>query len=145
MAGVPLHPGPVRVVRVDVDQPVPDISAARPAGGEYDGAFVIVERAGRPIGNFEVDLDSRGIPAGELKNLIEQHLGHAWSSPGPDRPAVDEDSLPFISVVIPTAFQRVDLLARCVAAVVAQNYPRFEVIVSDNRPDEGPERAAHWR
>lgn len=145
MASVPQQPGPVRVVRVDVDQPVPDVSAVRDAGDEYDGAFVIVERAGRPIGNFEVDLDSRGIPAGELKNLIEQHLGDAWSEPGPDRPVVDDDSLPFISVVIPTAFQRVELLARCVAAVVGQDYPRFEVIVSDNRPDEGPERAAHWR
>jgi hypothetical protein len=145
MAGVPKLPGPLRVVRVDVDQPVPDISAVRPSGGKYDGAFVIVERSGRPVGNLEVDLDSRGIPAGELKNLIEQHLGDAWYGPGPHRPIVDEDSLPFVSVVIPTAFQRVELLGRCVAAVCAQDYPRFEVIVSDNRPDEGLERAAHWR
>jgi glycosyltransferase involved in cell wall biosynthesis len=133
------------VVRVDVDQPVPDIPAERAAGGRYEGAFVIVERSGRPLGNFEVALDPGGIPAGELKNLIEQHLGDAWSGPGPDRPTVDEARLPFISVVIPTAFQRVDLLARCVAAVCAQEYPSFEVIVSDNRPDDGPERADHWR
>ena len=145
MVGAPNPPGPVRVVRVDVDQPVPDISAERVAGGAYEGAFVIVERAGRPLGNFEVGLDAGGIPAGELKNLIEERLGNVWSGPGPDRPPVDESRLPFISVVIPTAFQRVELLARCVAAVCAQDYPAFEVIVADNRPDEGPERAAHWR
>lgn len=145
MAGATTTPGPVRVVRVDVEQPVPDISAARPAGGEYEAAFVIVERSGLPLGHFEMDLDSAGIPAGELKNLIEQNLRDAWSGPGPDRPAVDESKLPFISVVIPTAFKRVDLLSRCVAAVCAQEYPSFEVIVADNRPDEGPERAAHWR
>jgi glycosyltransferase involved in cell wall biosynthesis len=133
------------VVRVDIDQPLPDISAARAAGGEYDGAFVIVERAGRPLGNFEVDLGSREILAAELKDLIEQHMDDAWSGLGPDRPIVDESRLPFISVVVPTAFQRVDLLARCVAAVCAQEYPAFEVIVSDNRPDDGPQRAAHWR
>jgi glycosyltransferase involved in cell wall biosynthesis len=142
MAGSPREPGPVRVVRVDMDQPVPDVSAVRPGGGGYGGALVIVERAGRPVGSFEVDLDAHGIPAGELKNLIEERLGDAWSGPGPDQPAVDEDSLPFISVVIPTAFQRAELLARCVATVCAQDYPRFEVIVADNRPDDGPERAA---
>jgi glycosyltransferase involved in cell wall biosynthesis len=145
MAGGPQPPGPVRVVRLDVDQPVPDISAARAAGGQYEAAFVIVERSGRPLGNFEVDLAPHGLPAGELKNLIEQRLGVAWSGPGPDRPPVDRSRLPFISVVIPTAFRRVDLLSRCVAAVCAQEYPSFEVIVSDNRPDDGPERAAHWR
>lgn len=145
MAGVVKPPGPVRVVRVDLDQPIPDISAQRAADGEYDGAFVIVERSGRPLGNFEVDLDSGGISAGELKELIEQHVDDAWSGSSPERPTVDESRLPFISVVIPTAFQRVDLLTRCVAAVCAQEYPTFEVIVSDNRPDDGPERAAHWR
>src|SRR5258705_6599535 len=145
MADAPKLPGPVRVVRVDVDQPLPDISAARAAGGEYDSAYVIVERSGRALGNFEVDLGGRGLPASELKNLIEQHVGDACSGPGPDRPTVDDARLPFISVVIPTAFARVDLLARCVAAVCAQRYPSFEVIVADNRPDEGPERAAHWR
>src|SRR2546430_1181018 len=145
MTGAPGAPGPVRVVRVDVDQPVPDVSATRAAGGRYRGAFVIVERSGRPLGNFEVDLDDAGIPAAELKNLIEEHIGDAWSGPGPDRPVVDESRLPLISVVIPTAFQRVQLLTRCVAAVCAQAYPSFEGIVSDNRPDDGPERAAHWR
>ncbi|TML28666.1 MAG: glycosyltransferase family 2 protein [Actinobacteria bacterium] len=145
MAGAPGAPGPVRVVRVDVDRPVPEVSAMRTAGGRYHGAFVIVERSGRPLGNFEVDLDPAGIPAAELKNLIEEHIGDAWSGPGPDRPVVDESRLPLISVVIPTAFQRVQLLTRCVAAVCGQAYPSFEVIVSDNRPDDGPERAAHWR
>ncbi len=145
MADAPKPPGPMRVVRVDIDEPLPDIPAAREAGGTYDGAFVIVARSGRPLGNFEVDLVGEGMPANELKDLIAQHLGDALSGPGPDRPTVDQSSLPFISVVIPTAFQRVDLLARCVAAVCAQQYPSFEVIVSDNRPDEGPERAEHWR
>jgi glycosyltransferase involved in cell wall biosynthesis len=133
------------VVRLDVDQPVPDISAGRAAGGEYTGAFVILERSGRALGNFDVDLPPQGLPAGELKNLLERRLGDAWSGPGPDRPPVDESRLPFISVVIPTAFRRVDLLSRCVAAVCGQEYPSFEVIVSDNRPNEGPQRAAHWR
>jgi glycosyltransferase involved in cell wall biosynthesis len=145
MAQPPTPPGPVRVVRVDADQPIPDVPADRPAGGVYESAFVIVERSGRPLGNFEVELAPGGLPAGELKNLIERHLGNAWSGPGPDRPPVEESRLPFISVVIPTAFQRVDLLSRCVAAVCAQEYPSFEVIVADNRPDGGPERAAHWR
>src|SRR5262245_14562038 len=92
MAGALEPSGPVRVVRVDIDQPLPDVSATRPAGGTYDGAFIIAERSGRPIGHFEVDLDRAGIPAGELKNLIEQHLGDAWSGPDLARPVVDEAS-----------------------------------------------------
>ncbi|HZD98938.1 MAG TPA: hypothetical protein VE132_12370, partial [Micromonosporaceae bacterium] len=95
MAGVVTPPGPVRVVRVDVDQPIPDISAERAGGGEYDGAFVIVERSARPLGNFEVDLDSSGISAGKLKELIELHVSDAWSGPGSEPPTVDESQLPF--------------------------------------------------
>jgi GT2 family glycosyltransferase len=137
-------PGPIRVVRVDTDQEIPDISPKRPAGGEYAGAFVVVERSGRPIGNFETELNSDGVSAAELKNLIERHLGDTYADPGPERPIVAESDLPFISVVIPTAFQRVDLLFRCVGAVRAQNYPRFEVIVSDNRPTDSAERKSAW-
>jgi glycosyltransferase involved in cell wall biosynthesis len=138
-------PGPVRVVRVDLDHPLNDVVARRAAGGEYHSAFVIVERAGRPLGNFEVELHGRVLAATELEELIHRHLGDAWSAPGPDGSQVPGSDLPYISVVIPTAFQRVDLLARCVAAVCAQEYPSFEVIVADNRPDAGPERAAHWQ
>src|SRR5215468_9246600 len=106
MTGGPQPPGPVRVVRLDVDQPVPDIAADRAAGGEYTGAFVIVERSGRALGNFDVDFGSGGISSAELTNLLQRRLGDAWSEPGPDRMQVDESRLPFISVVIPTAFRR---------------------------------------
>ncbi|HEU0238541.1 MAG TPA: glycosyltransferase family 2 protein [Micromonosporaceae bacterium] len=143
MSHAPTPPGPVRVVRVDVDEPLPDISATRLEGGRYEGAFVVVAHLGRPVGHFEMELD-RDVSAAELKELIALRLGNAaW--PGIDRPAVVNSRLPSITVVIPSAFQRADLLARCVSAVCAQDYPSFEVIVSDNRPDNGPQRAEHWR
>lgn len=137
-------PGPIRVVRVDTAGEIPEISSERAAGGEYSGAFVIVEQAGRPIGNFETEFGSAGISAAELKNLIEQHLGDTYSAPEQERPVLNESDLPFISVVIPTAFARADLLSECVAAVCVQAYPEFEVIVSDNRPNASAERAAAW-
>jgi glycosyltransferase involved in cell wall biosynthesis len=142
----PQHlPGPMRVVRVDLDAAVPGVSRSRPAGGEYAGAFVVMERCGRPLGDFEVELNGSDLPAAELTSLIEQNLSALVSTAGPQQPVVDDASLPFVSVVIPTAFVRVELLARCVAALGGQDYPSFEVIVVDNRPNDSAERAAHWR
>jgi glycosyltransferase involved in cell wall biosynthesis len=49
------------------------------------------------------------------------------------RPAPDESSLPAISVVICTR-DRTAMLRRCLAAIMALDYPDFEILVVDNSP-----------
>src|SRR5205814_9800777 len=55
-----------------------------------------------------------------------------------------QSALPTVTVVVPTTFDRIELLERCVASLVAQDYPAFDVVIVDNRPVEGPERAARY-
>ncbi len=79
------------------------------------------------------------VSAVELGEVLVAGLGGGWSS-GVAEPVVDEGLLPLVSVVVPSTFERVDLLERCVESLVAQSYPAFEVIVVDNRPVDSVER-----
>jgi hypothetical protein len=136
-------PGPVRVVRVDVDEPLPSVSPWRDGGPEYVAALVVVVRAGRPLGHVEVALDGRVLGPSELRERLVAGLGDVWGSPVAGVVVADE-ALPSVTVVVPTTFDRVDLLRRCVASLVAQDYPVFDVVVVDNRPEDSPRRRALW-
>jgi glycosyltransferase involved in cell wall biosynthesis len=143
-------PGPIRVVRVDVGGPLPEVSPFRDgdvAGGggavPYVGAWVIVLRSGVPVGHVELPLAGRVVSSVELREALVSALGDVFS-PGPVVGVVADSGLPVVSVVVPSTFDRVALLERCVASLVAQDYPAFEVIVVDNRPEVSEVRAGFW-
>jgi GT2 family glycosyltransferase len=123
-----MNPAPVLVVRVDLDRPLPALSPARARGGEYGSAYVVVLRDGRPVGHVEVPFGDGPVSPEQLR----ERLGDLTSAPA--APVVDRTALPSVTVVVPTTFDRVELLERCVASLVAQDYPAFDVIVVDNRP-----------
>lgn len=139
--------GPVRVVFADLDGPLPDLSPYRDAAGTpgspaergYTSALVFATRRGVPVGHLEVDLRGGVVPAAELARRL------AALAPPPDATgavAVPDSDLPFISVVVPTVMARVELLERSVDRLLRLNYPAFEVVLVDNRPDGSAERAA---
>ncbi len=136
-------PGPIRVVRVDVDEPLPTVSPWRDGGPEYVAALLIVVQSGRPLGHVELALDGRAVEPRELRDLVVAELGDVWSSPGSGA-VVPDEALPTVTVVVPTTFDREELLARCVASLLAQDYPVFDVVVVDNRPENSPQRRALW-
>ncbi|HKE65186.1 MAG TPA: glycosyltransferase [Micromonosporaceae bacterium] len=151
-------PGPIRVVRVDVDAPLPDLSPFRDGRPPYSSAWLLVLRSGRPIGEIQIEFDGRIMPAADLGDRlravfgIEQtgSTGHAaTSATGHAATSADQVAaavaLPTISVVVPSTFERLAMLERCVDALLAQDYPGFEVIVVDNRPDESVGRTALHR
>jgi GT2 family glycosyltransferase len=127
------------VARVDVDGPLPELSAG-PTG--YPGAWVIAMRAGRPVGHVEIPFTDGRIGTEELGERLAALPG--VSAPLSVPPAIPEAALPRMTVVVPTTFDRVEWLAQCVECLVAQDYPDFDVIVVDNRPSDTPERAALW-
>jgi O-antigen biosynthesis protein len=151
---------PTRIMVVDVEQPPPLIDpSSTPTGEPYQTAKVLVRLHARPLGVLTIDLTAGLMPASQLKVLIEQrwgdviqrHLavdeaqqgmvgsgmaGDAWNT-CPLRHAV---SRPSVSVIVPTHRRPADL-ARCVDSILATDYPRLEVIVVDNAPQE-PETAA---
>jgi glycosyltransferase involved in cell wall biosynthesis len=127
------RPGPVRVVFVDLDGPLPDLAATRPDGGHYVAALVFATRHGVPVGHVELALDGATVPADTLARALA-----ALGDPRPE-PAAAPDPAPFVSVVVPTLMRRAEQLERGVAALSAMRYPAFEVIVVDNRPDGHPD------
>jgi len=48
---------------------------------------------------------------------------------------------PLVSICIPT-YNRPELLARAIRSCQAQTYPHFEIIITDNSPDDRSEKAA---
>jgi GT2 family glycosyltransferase len=117
-------PGPERmlVARVDLDQPLPELVA-----GSYPAAWVLAFRSGRPVGHAEIPFTGPTIPPSEL-------AARFGSLPAPAVDVVADDALPRITVVVPTTFERTDLLEECVTSLVKQDYPAFDIVVVDNRP-----------
>jgi GT2 family glycosyltransferase len=120
-------PRPVRVLLVDAGTGLPDISG----DGRYGAALVFAVRDGRLVGEVEVPLNGRAVTGAELEARLRDAVGERWTPT--TRPPDAE--LPFVSVVIATTMQRADELDRCLDSLLALDYPDFEVILVDNRPD----------
>jgi GT2 family glycosyltransferase len=147
---------PIRILVVDVERPLPSIEqGSTVTGSPYQAVEILVRLHARPLGLLSVDLATGPMPASQLEVLIQQrwgdtirrHLGadaedqqlmaaDAWDT----CPLRHATSLPSVSVVVPT-YRRPTDLARCVDSLLATGYPRLEVIVVDNAPQE-PETAA---
>ena len=149
--------GPVKVVTVDMDGLAPEISSQHPNGSRYSGALLIGFRNQRPIGKVEVPFSSPVLRPEEVaaalavlpdKPMEDEPIE---DEPIEDEPIEDESSglpdhpLPRITVVVPSTLSRVTTLERCVASLLEQDYPDFDVIIVDNRPDPSPQRAVLWR
>ncbi|HWB36149.1 MAG TPA: glycosyltransferase family A protein, partial [Rugosimonospora sp.] len=127
------RPAPILVTRVDVDRPLAPVSLARADGTRYTHALLIFYRGGVPVAQHSAPVTGDEITTEQLE---------AWVPALPaDRALPRPDDAPFISVVVPTVMQRGELLERSIGALAALDYPEFEVIVVDNRPDGTAERA----
>jgi len=128
---------PLLVVDVEVGKDLPALSSRRSDGRRYEGAFVLVREGGVPVGQRLVALGEDGLGPAELAG----ELAGLWHD-GAARPAIRPPvEAPFISVVVPTAMQRRQQLVRCVRRLTKLDYPAYEVVVVDNRPEASPERA----
>ena len=118
-------PGPRRVVRVDLDAPLPEL-VADDAGAS---ALVVGYRGGYPV--CTADLALTADPSDAARAL--RPLVTAATGPAQLRPAVPDDALPSISVVVSTVVDRVEDLGRLLDVLEHLDYPRHEVVVVDNR------------
>ena len=152
---------PARVLKVDIDQPLPTLDPVDPRTGQrYRRALSLVRLHGQPLGMAECALPgeepltagayARAIFA-ELGPEINAHLGEdglaavaALPQRGlssPRRPAcleardglVAEAGCPAASVVVATR-DRPDTLAVALESLLAQDYANREIIVVDNAP-----------
>jgi glycosyltransferase involved in cell wall biosynthesis len=154
----PPLPSPYRMLRVELSQPVPEVSALEArTGRRYEHARALVRLHSQPLGLVDLPLGAHGLSAPQcaraiwdaLAPQINAHL-HADGQPPVQRldvhglppvgpPACLQDrqrvlaQAPLVSVVLATR-DGTARLAACLDSLLALEYPRYEVIVVDNAP-----------
>ncbi|MFD7685338.1 glycosyltransferase [Streptomyces sp. NPDC059781] len=119
--------GAVQVAEIDLDG---DEAAPRPGPGSppvtHGEVFLLVRRAGRPVGTLLTR-----VPEGADPRAV---LTEAASAVAAEDVEVTEcGEPPYTSVVVATR-ERAGQLARALDSLLAQEHPRFEVVVVDNAP-----------
>jgi glycosyltransferase involved in cell wall biosynthesis len=121
---------PARILLVDVDQPLPVLKA----DDRYKDAWVVLYRYNIP--RFMVMLD---LTLGESATVARlQEIIALPEVTGPNvvpMSSIADESLPRISVVVPSIVKRLDDLARCIDAIGQLDYPNYEFMLVDNRRD----------
>ena len=157
---IPGAPGfePIRLLDVDVSQPLPAISTVDPqTGRSYRRANALVRIHTQPLGTVALGLDENGMSAAEYARQIWSALGReirehlrkddlpevaelgADGLPALDSPKCIRDreqllaNAPFVSVVVATR-DRPERIAACLRSLLSLDYPHFEIIVVDNAP-----------
>ncbi|MGD0706737.1 MAG: glycosyltransferase, partial [Trebonia sp.] len=128
---------PVRVAVIDVAGPLADLDCGRAEQPPYTAAWILVCRAGRPLGSIEIALRDPVISAAELEHEVRRQLGDGWDR-GPQATPEPPLRLARASVVIPTNLARPAELRRCLKSLAELDHPDYEVIVVDNRPADAP-------
>ncbi len=151
---------------VDLDQQLADIElGCTAAGQEYASHFALVRLHGDPITVVEVPAERGLVSSDALADavwsgagaLLREHaLAHGCLDPAtvtretistglpplgrcPDR-QIDGGDAPFVSVIVPTV-RRPERIETCLASLAQLRYPRFEIIIVDNAPDDPRTRA----
>lgn len=128
-------PGPMRVVHIDADKPIPDIEPGYAAGGRrYEAAWILARRGGVPIGQALIPFADGPLTGEQVLADLRATLGDSLGADVPTPPSTPDDELPFATVVVPTLFAREGLLVACIDSLRQQDYPAFEILLVDNRP-----------
>src|ERR1035437_4393076 len=95
--------------------------------------WVLVLENGSPLDVVEFPFTDDWIGGAALKGLLID--GTKGAAPPDPLVELPDSQLPFASIVVPTTFRRFDQLQRCTERLSTLDYPNYEVIVVDNRPD----------
>ncbi|MFE6200199.1 glycosyltransferase [Streptomyces sp. NPDC057838] len=118
--------GAVQVAELDLDG---DQAVLRPGPGNppitHGEVFVLVRRHGRPVGTLLAHVPQGADPRVVLAARARAECAGAESG-APGEP-------PYASVVVATR-ERAGQLARALDSLLAQDHPRFEIVVVDNAP-----------
>lgn len=135
---------PVLVTVVDLADEVPTLHRERPGGGTYNGVWALVLDDGSPVATIRAPFTEGAISGEELLERLggrtiasrakEESKARRSAEIGTKASRTDRE-LPFATVVVPTTFSRLEQLKQCVEGLSGLDYPAFEVIVVDNRPE----------
>ncbi|MEV7078800.1 glycosyltransferase [Streptomyces sp. NPDC093516] len=149
--------GAVQVAELDLDG---EEAVLRPGPGSppvtHGEVFVLVRRQGRPVGtllgHIPEGADARAVLAARARAecpAVERPAVEAVATGAVAAKAVAADAVateavapvepPYASVVVATR-ERAGQLARALDSLLAQDHPRFEIVVVDNAPVTGETR-----
>ena len=117
---------PIPLIQVDVDD-LPECVAADSTPG--DRVWIEATKHGQVVGIVEARAGSDGLSQSVVKELVQVFADVKLSG----YHDIPDAALPKASVVVPTICQDPAQLQRTVTALLALNYPDFEIIVVDNR------------
>ena len=119
---------PIPIVGVDVDAVAPVVIEGVTSGQRV---WLELNHGGRVVAVVEVTAEDGGVSEATLRERI------AALSPmsSLDFEVLEDNALPFISVVVPTICGTPARLQKAVECLVNLDYPHYEVIIVDNRPD----------
>jgi GT2 family glycosyltransferase len=154
----PANFAPMRVVEVEIGQPLPNLSSIdEKTGQHYQQAVCLVRLHTQPLGTVELQLGESGVHADEyaqciweaLNAQINEHMqqdklplvtglcAKGLSCSNTPRCIGERDRFlaqaPFVSVIVSTR-DRLEQLQLCLSSLLALRYPQYEVIVVDNAP-----------
>jgi GT2 family glycosyltransferase len=122
---------PVRVVIVDVAEPIPDIDTRHPVADCYRGVWVLAVRGDSPLGLVEIPVTGPLLSGPDVTLHLRNRLNGQWDRTSST--AHSQSLLPSIAVVVPTNLGRPEQLRSCVQSLTELDYPDFEIVVVDNR------------
>ena len=122
---------PIKILDVDLSDPLPDVSLANSGAAAYGGIFCLVRSGGVPIGVVEFPAEGESVPAAKLRDMIEQA---ALAPPATDSAANGAAAdLPAMDVIVATR-DRTDSLVRTLESLLRQSHTGFSIIVADSAP-----------
>ena len=121
---------PIPIVEADLDALV-DIDLGHAPDGQR--VWVEVARQSQVIGIMEMTAMNGRLSAPDIKEKAAQFDGVTVSP----YVTLDRALLPTMTVVVPTICQHPERLQLTVEHLLMLNYPKFDIVVVDNRPDPG--------
>ena len=148
---------PIRIMEIEIGQPLPPI-LSEDKGYSYRQALCLVRLHSHPLGMIELDLTNGPVNADDCAHHIWNALGakismHLQQDNLPAIRKLGAEGLqtshtprcieererflkeaPFVSVIVPT-HERPERIPACLHALLALDYPHYEIIVVDNAPE----------
>ncbi|PRY48168.1 glycosyl transferase family 2 [Geodermatophilus tzadiensis] len=134
-----VHTIAAHVLDVELSDPVGPLQRTAPDGSTADEAWLLLRLDGEPVGWEVVSLPDGGLPAEELRRLLDERWGDVVRRRRAGGPGFGElharhlAVAPRASVVLCTR-ERPEALAACLESLTAQDHPDFAVWVVDNAP-----------
>jgi GT2 family glycosyltransferase len=146
---------PIRLIDVELRDGVPAVPACSDTGRRYRHARTFVQLHSCPLGIVHLEVGDQGMSAEEhaaelwrtLESVIQTHLARDGLPPESslsvdglgetsvprcvERRNAFRANAPFASVVVATR-DRPESVSRCLASLLALDYPSFEVVLVDN-------------